>query len=748
MSSATEHNQFEKFRGHKTMSGNLRRGLIASIGALGAAGTVASSHAAQNPAPVEEVTITGSYLFNSLSSPEYVLPLSDTPQSVTVVPDQLLAEQGRRTLRDSLRNISGISLQAGEGNPPGGGDAVSIRGFSGRDDLYVDGMRDPGNYFRDPFNAERIEVTKGPASAFAGRGNIGGTVNIVQRAPIMAEMLAGEASIGTHQFYRATADWNAVVSEEMGMAFRLNAMVHSADEPGRDFVNNKRWGVAPALSLGLASATQFTASYLHQAQDDVPDFGLPNARNPSLAGSGFEGRVAPVDPSNFYGYSTDYRNVTADIASARIDHAFTEMLSVRSQVRWARTHNDSIMSAPRFVGTVTTLGPSTLVVGNQKPRDQIDKLLANQTDVTLQIETGALAHTFVGGFEIARESSENRRRLDTNGPTTNLFDPVRQAAPPVPYNGTRARLDVDSMAFYVFDTIEIGAQWRIVAGLRYDDIESRVRGFDDSGTIPGFVTDLSATDTEWSGNGAIVFKPTEATSLYLAYGTAFEPSGRVEVVQLAGGNNNPPVTSANFFVDPELSDAWEVGFKWDALDGRLAFTSALFQIERTNARTPGVNPGDPPIVLDGAQRVRGFELGLIGDVAFWHFFGTYSYLDGEVTKSNRPFEVGQRLDNLPRHSGSLWVSYIFENELTLGGGIQHVGERTSHVRTGPTDNIVITTDAYTVLDAFAEYPLLENVDLRLNVYNLTNETYFQSFYSGQSIPSATRSAVLSLSATF
>ncbi len=697
------------------------------------------------PARDDEIVVTGRYEVEALSTPQHVLPLLDTPQTVTVVPDELLSEQGRRTLRDSLRNITGISFQAGEGNPPGGGDSFSARGFSARDDIFVDGIRGPGNYFRDPFYAERIEVTKGPASAFAGRGNVGGTVNIVTRAPMLRDSYGAELSAGTHDLFRATTDLNVVLSEAGGIALRLNALGHSADEPGRDVVENERWAVAPALGFGIGGSTQFVVSYLHLEQDDLPDFGLPNARNNTLAGSGFEGRAAPVERSNFYGYSTDYRDIEVDMVTARLEHDFSDAVSIRNQARYARVHNDSVISAPRFVGRVTTLDASTQVVGNRKPRDQVDELLINQTNLTVRFGSDNFRHTLVAGMEIADESTENRRRLDANGPATNLFDPVLQAAAPIPYNGTLARIDTDTMSFYLFDTIEIGPSFRIVGGLRYDDVETRVRGFDDNGTAPGFVTDLSARDNEWSYNLGLVYKPGEHSSLYFAYGTAFEPSGRVEVVQVAGGNNNPPVTPGNFFVDPEASEAWELGGRVETLGGAMTLSGALFQITRTNARTPGINPGDPAVVLEGEQRVRGFELQAIGAITpRWNVFAGYTYLSGKVTESNIPLEVGQRLDNLPRHSAVLWTSYAMTPDLLIGGGVQHVGSRRSDIRSSATGNIPIVTPAYTVLDAFAEYRITEAIGLRLNVYNITDELYFQSFSSGQSIPSAARSAVLTL----
>jgi len=726
----------------------IRRQLMGAFVA-GASAAASPAFAQSDETAVSEVVITSGYLANSLSTPQHVLPLTDTPQSVTVIADDLMAEQGRRTLRDAMRNITGISFQAGEGNPPGGSDAFNVRGFSARDDIFVDGIRDPGNYFRDPFYAERVEVTKGPASAFAGRGNVGGTVNIVTRQPEMMPRAGGELGAGTDGFLRGTFDFNQALSDERGIAVRLTAMAHSADEPGRDHVFNKRWALAPSIGFGLGGDTRFIVNYLHLEQDDLPDAGLPNARNFSLAGSGFEGRTAPVARSNFYGYSTDYREVTTDAVTGRFDHRFSDTLSIGNITRMARVHNDQLISSPRFVGAVTTLDATTQAVGNRKPRDQVDKLFINQTNLTAKFASGPLSHTLVVGGEYVDESNENRRRLDANGPATNLFNPALLAAAPIAYNGTRARTDVETASLYLFDTVEIGEQWRVVAGMRRDRVESRARGFDDAGATPGFVTDFTRKDSEWSGNAALVFKPAENASVYVSYGTAFEPGSGAEVVQLAGGNNNPPVTAANFFVDPETSQAWEAGAKADLMGGGLQLSGAVFQITRDNARTPGVNPGDPPVVLDGEQRVRGFELQAVGRVTSrWNLFAGYTWLDGEVTKSNRPIEVGQPLDGTPKHSATAWTSYAVTDALTLGGGLQYVSSRTSNIRPSATGDFVIETPSYTVFDAFAEYRLTETMGVRVNVYNLADETYFYSIASGQSIPAAGRSGTVTLTFDF
>ena len=726
----------------------LRGGLIASATvALGVGAAHAQTEPQAAPPAIDSVVVRG-YDVPALSSPKQVQPILDTPQTVSVMSDTLLDEQGRRTLRDSLRNITGVSIQAGEGNPPGG-DGMKIRGFSARDDIFVDGLPDNGNYFRDPFNAQSIEVTKGPASAFAGRGNVGGTVNVVSRQPEMSDFAEVEFAAGTDDYYRGTLDYNAVLSDDGGIAFRLNAMAHQSAEPGRDVVESNRYAFTPQIAFGLNGDTRVLLSAYHMAQDDIPDLGLPNARNTTLAGSGLEGRVASVGTSNFYGYANDYREIDVTMITGRVTHQLSDMTSLRVQGRYARVHNDSIVSGPRFVGAVTTLDATTQVVGNRKPRDQVDELWVGQADLTTAFETGGLAHTLVTGVEVSNELTQNRRRLDANGPANNLFNPVLQTAPVIPYNGTRTVLEADVASAYVFDSVEIGPQWIINGGVRYDAVKTRIQGLVDPNlTIPDFATDLTAQDDEFSGSFAVVYKPVDEASIYAAWGSGFETSGRADVVQLAGGNNAPPVTAASFNVDPEKSESIELGVKWDLFEN-LQVAAALFQIDKTNARTPGVNPGDPPVVLDGEQQVQGFEASAVGTITpGWSVIASYAWLDGEVTKSNNAFELGQRLDNLPEHSASLWTSWRINSDWMVGGGVQYVGDRISDIRTGPAANIQIIAPEYTTLDGVIEWEVTDEVQLRLNLYNITDETYFQSFASAQSIPAPSRSAVLSLDLTY
>ena len=733
------------------MSVGLRAGLLRSmitVGIAAQAGSVYAQTATEDTGRHRDGDIV---VIGAEDAEPPVTPLRntdpvDTPATVSVISEELIAQQGRTTLRDTLRNITGISFQAGEGNPPGGGDAFSVRGFSARDDILVDGQRDIGNYFRDPFIAHRIDVTKGPASAFAGRGNVGGTVNILTFVPKLGNFLTVEATAGTANLFRGEVDANILIDDEAGIALRVNALGHSADEPGRDVTRNRRWAVAPTLVFGLDSDTSVQVNLLHMEQRNIPDYGIPNVRDLSFAGSPYFGQPAPVRRSNFYGYSTDYYEVDADTATIRLDHEFSDSLSLSHQSRYGRVHVFSLASAPRWPFGTSEITPTTPVFGRGKARDYIDTAWFNQTMLTAEFGSDAFHHTLVVGAEVDFEQTSNRRRLDPDGPVRDLFDPVLVAGPQPVFNGTRVFLDTDTVSAYVFDTVELGDSFRIVGGLRFDRVKTRVRSFDDQGIAPQYVVDFGVSDSEWSGNLGLVWKPSEDSSVYLAYGTAFEPSGRSEVVLLTGITNAPPVTRGSLEAGPERSAAWELGARTEfpLLGGEATLSGALFQITKTNARTPGALPDDPAIVLDGAQRVRGFEMQISGEIHDqWTIFAGYSYLDGEVIRSNLPAEIGVRLDNLPRHSASVWLSYRVAEPLMVGGGFQHVGGRRSDI-TAPAGFTVVTVPAYTVADFYAEYDVSETVAVRLNVTNLFNEYYFQAFFNNHSIPSAGRAASLAV----
>ena len=209
-----------------------------------------------------------------VASPKFTEPLRNTPQSIDVVPSEVIADQGATTLRDAVRNVAGISLAAGEGGAQG--DNLTIRGFTARNDIFIDGMRDFGSYYRDPFNQEQVQVLKGPSSVAFGRGTTGGVLNQSTKTPGRDAFVNGGVNLGTADTKRVTLDVNEPVAAlGDGAAFRLNVMATDAGVAGRDVAKNQRYGIAPSLALGLGTPTRATFTFFHQAEDDIPDYGIP-----------------------------------------------------------------------------------------------------------------------------------------------------------------------------------------------------------------------------------------------------------------------------------------------------------------------------------------------------------------------------------------------------------------------------------------------------------------------------------------
>lgn len=689
------------------------------------------------------------YQEKNLSSSKYAEPILDTAQSITVIPKALIDEQGGQSLRDVFRNISGISLTAGEGNPSGG-DQLKIRGFSARDDIYSDGMRDVGIYFRDAFNLETVEVSKGPASTYNGRGSTGGNINQVSKAPRIGNFYNADTTFGNNDTERFTADVNQQLNDTT--AIRLNLLAHDSEVNKRDFIENGRYAIAPSISFGIGTETLATFSYFHMRQNNLPDFGIPNIRDAAFVNSPLSGKPAPVEYSNFYGsLNRDYEKVEVDVATAKIQHVINDYSFVTNQTRYTRAANDMIVSAPRLVNNTSgQITAATQVRGQSKPRDQVDELLINQTDLTVHFNTGGAAHTFITGIELAKQGLNNKRRLDTNGPITNLFNPdPRLSATQAPYNGTESELTTYNVGAYVSDSVKLNEKWIVGGGLRYDNVKSVAEGIDKLNPASAFNRRDSISDETLSYRGSVVYKPQPNGSVYAGYGTSFDPLASAAATsagafQPAGGNNNGAI-EAGFDVKPEETESFEVGTKWDLLDQRLSFTAAAFRITKSNARNLDAISG--VFSLNGKQRVDGFELGLAGNITDqWKMFTNYTYLDSEILSSTAAGQIapkGGEIDNTPRHTFNLWTSYNLPYNIEVGAGALHVGERTNQPNNASA--VPVTADSYWRFDASVSYKLNKNIAFRINAFNLTDEKFIESHGTAQSLPGAGRTVLLTTS---
>jgi len=674
-------------------------------------------------------------------SPKYTAPLVDTPKSVTVIPKEVISQSGSTTLTEALRTTPGITMGAGEGGNPQG-DRPFIRGFDSQGSIFVDGMRDVGAQSREIFDLESVEVSKGSGGAFNGRGSGGGGINLISKTPKAENFLAGSIGLGTDNYQRYTLDGNYRISDTV--AARLNLMKHKSDVAGRDEVNVDRWGIAPSLALGLGTSTRTTISYYHMQSDDMPDPGIPY-NNPLAATSPYvklngNGRPVDVDRDTFYGLTDrDFRKTSTDIFTVAIENDLTDAITLRSTTRYGRSMQDYIVTQPDD-SKGNWLLPTTTVpdhVGGTLWRRANTRVgdtdsIANQTDVFGSFDTGSIKHNFSTGIELSREESTKDSYVVPTG--SNTCDSasvanyncttINDPNPGDPWSGriTRAHnptdTDVTTKSIYAFDTAELNEQWLLNAGLRFDKYSTSV-----TNPIVAPATSrvsLSRDDNLLNWQAGVVYKPAHNGSVYLSYSTASIPAG-ASVNE--GSDTNPLSTTSD--LSPEKYRTLELGTKWDVLDEKLALTAAVFRTDKYNAR---VQVDANTYEISGQQRVDGLELGFAGNITSkWQAFGGFSYLKSEIVDngnySANGAQKGNEIPNTPKKSASLWTTYQVLSDLTIGGGAFYVDKvwgNTANTKWVPS---------YVRYDAMATYKINQNLDLQLNIQNLTNKEYFDKAYA-------------------
>lgn len=672
----------------------------------------------------ESVEVTGRVA--NLATPKLTEPLRDIPQTITVISHEVMEEQGATTLRDVLRNVAGITFQAGEGGVPAG-DQLSIRGFSARTDMFVDGVRDFGGYSRDSFNMEQVEVAKGPTSSLAGRGSTGGAINQVSKAPNMEPMVDGTFGFGNAGYQRGTIDVNQPIdgSPIPGTALRFNAMWTDADTPNRDQVNNSRWGIAPSLAFGSGTHTRANLSYFKLKQDNLPEYGLPWVpvnTNPEL--QAYQNGAPPVDQSNFYGLvGRDYEKTNTDLATLDVSHDIGGSTIVRNLTRWGRNVRDSVITAPRFVAVNT----STDINRQLQSRDMVDDILANQTNLTSRFRTGALGHAVTAGLEFSSETSENFARTGPAAPLANLYNPnpLDPYQGPIVRSGASTRGTADSTAAYAFDTLTIGNHLELTGGLRWDRFAVDYASI----ATTGIATPFERTDDMVSGRGGVIFKPRAEGSIYVGYGTSFNPSAE-----------GLSLSAANVILEPEKTKNIEAGTKWDLFRQQLSATAAIFRTEKTNARTPGVNAGDPPTVLAGKQSVDGFEFGVSGRVRrWWTTIVNYAHMRSNIDRSNTVAELDQNLALTPENTLALWTTFALPKGIGVGGGAQFMDS----VFRNATNTASVPS--YWLINATASYEVNTHLTLRMNANNLADKEYVDRVGGGHYIPGPGRQVMVTAS---
>lgn len=768
---------------------------------------------------IDKVEVHGTRMTKP-QSPKYTESLQDTPQTITVVNRDVMDQQNLLGLRDVLGTLPGITFGAGEGGG-GYGDSINLRGFTATSDITTDGLRDSALYTRsDTFNLESIELVNGANSAMSGAGSVGGNINLVSKTAREGDAHAFTLGAGTDRYGRMTADSNFDFGN--GTALRLNAMVHENDVPGRDHERYSRWGIAPSLAFGLGTDTRFTLSYLHQEDDNTPQYGVPYALNAYN-----DGPLPGIDPSTYFGYrNISTQQIEVDALTGTFAHDFNDALSLRSIARWQRV--DQMSNATGLGGTwclengrnpytgAACAGgqPAGTWLPNSGPRgyvrDTRNTIAVSQTDLTARFSTGSVAHALVAGVSFSKETFD----LEAGGvffnadgsalpnttaayPYQTFRDPYNIWTGPVNYfRSGKTEGELENQSLYVFDTLKFGERWLLNLGARYDRNEGSTTTWPVStanatrGQITGAPTVARNNEDLFSYRVGLVFKPIAQVSTYLSYANSKTPSK-------ASVNGSCTATSttgtANCDVEAETAVNIELGAKWDAIEGRLALTAALFRNERQNYRVADPDPANlsGEQSLDGKARVDGLALGVAGHITReWAVYANYTWLDSEVLSSvsdyclrnpntqivagtavnadgracaNSVFFAdptrGNALTNTPRHSGSVWTTYALD-KWTFGFGSTYQGGFLTQNSSLPTVNGAITaatlananaaplyrTQDYWVHRAMVAYQVSDRLGLQLNLSNLTDEDYYvrirNTATSGWATPGEGRSATL------
>ncbi|SOB88143.1 catecholate siderophore receptor [Sphingomonas guangdongensis] len=702
-----------------------------------------------------------------VESPKATSALLDTPQTITVVSEQTIRKQNLQTLRDVLQTIPGITFGAGEGGG-GYGDSINLRGYSANNDVTVDGVRDSAQYSRtDPFNLQQVEVYNGANSVFSGSGSVGGTINLVSKVPTGETLTIVQGAVGTDRYYRGAIDSNVRASDLI--AVRLNAAYHRNDVPGRDVERFKRWGVAPAVTIGFAGPTSLTIGYVHQEDRNTPLFGVPYFDNGL-----FDGFPPDFDRSAYYGIvNLDRQDITVDRLTATFRHDFGAGASVRNLSRWQRVGQLSVTSAPQGTFCLASTGrqpvtatpgasvgaacPANVPAGFYLPsgprglvREQENQLLYNQTDVRLEHGArGGLRNVLNVGLSGTIEDYHLRQGSllrTANGTAVSPLPLINISNPDTTYTGpvndittSISRGETQNIAVYAFDTLELNRFFELNGGVRWEYQRADFRAVPLAVVPPGTtpLTPLQAQpqvsrERLFSWRAGAVFHPVEDVSLYGGYGNSTSPSSTT--VRLGCGVPASASAADPCAVAPETARNYEVGVKAGLFGRRLELTAALFRNERTNFRVPSNDPALPASlqVLDGRSRVDGIALGASGNITrAWTVFANYTYLDGKVLQSISDrdqaagvvdLQAGQRLLQTPEHSGSLFTTYKLPFGLELGYGLNYQGPFVTNAPVAGTLAQFRVPD-YLIHRAFAAYTIASRWTVQLNVQNLTDEKY-------------------------
>ena len=655
----------------------------------------------------EQVTVTGTiepyHPGISTTATRTATPLRDVPQTLTVVPRELLADQNVQSLGAAMRNVPGVTVAQGEGNR----DQLVIRGINTNSDFFVNGVRDDQERFRDLYNVQSVEVLQGPAAVLFGRGGGGGVVNLVTARPTRNTPSEVVVSAGSFGHKRATAQLGGALNGKA--AYRFNLMTE--DSGGfRDAFFLKRYALNPTIGFDLGRATSLTLSFEHLSDHRLADRGIPSQA----------GRPFAVAANQLFGSRQNDARNSNDTASIVFEHRFSPRLLLRNSFL-SGTYDKFYQNV--YAGSaVNAAGSFTLSAYNH----EIDRTNTfNQTDLIFTARTGRVSHTLLAGAELGHQFQDELRVTPAAIANVPASSPVRDADFASAPTTIRRHANSDIAAVYVQDQMTLGRGFKAVVGARTDRFEVNV---DDR--LPANV-DLGRTDVATSPRAGLIYQPSGIASFYTSYSYTFLPSGQT----LGLAANTAQLT-------PENARNYEAGAKLDLLGQRLNVSAAVFRLDRNNVKN--TDPNDPSrLVLTGQQRTEGVTLSTSGSpLPKWSVFGGYSYLNARVTQNTAAAPAGRLVGLVPRSQFNLWSTYDLSTRWGAGGGVIRQAKMFASFSNQ------VELPAFTRVDGVVYYRV-NRYRLALNAENLLDTRYYSTANGDNNIsPGAPRSVQLSLRVMF
>lgn len=681
------------------------------------------------------------YKADRLASPKFSEPIANTPKSITVLTREVLDDKDATSLKDVARTTAGVTIGTGEGGNAFG-DRFFIRGFDARNDVFVDGIRDPAVNIRENFFTEQIEILKGPSSTIDGRGTTGGALNIVtKQATTEASFYNADSKFASDNTKRVTFDVNQVISPTL--AIRMDGMWQNANVSERDFTTDDRWGGLAAVKWAPTSNFTLSANYIHTDLTGLPDFGVPYN---TVAGAPVTSVGVPRD--TYYGFvNRDFQIARQDIGTLTGEFKVNDYVSVSNKFRDEQSLLNYIGTIPEqgtgsnggcnsHGGNFSNPNPANwMVCLNPLSRYQVTNVLADQSAATIKFDTGPVRNTVVTGAEISREtvSIDSYNGLNSEavgagafasgsvGPVSALNPPNFLAFGTPTVTGNPNIIGVNTKSLFALETANYRDFVILTAGLRFDD-------YDISASKIGYPT-ITANDGMWNYNLGAVIKPLPFASVYWAYGTSSEPIG----AELDGTSANygglNPSSPINQIFGPVESRAQEVGTKWELFDRHLLASGALFRTDVSNARelVPAGYPNAGTIQAGAAYHVQGIDLGAEGKFTDkWSVYSGLVLMNNRVDASSVPSNVGLPLAFIANQSFNVLTKYKVNQYLEVGGQATY--------RSKIYGGTLLAADQGTVLpdywrfDAFVEGYFLKNYEWKIFVNNIFNRLYYDAFY--------------------